>query len=42
MNTHPAPDLTPENLEMSETCEMSEIYSGYLRCNNAIEAYEEY
>ena len=27
----PDPDLTPKVLEMSETSEMNEIYSGYLR-----------
>ena len=38
MNTHPDPDLTPENPETSETCDMGEKYSGYLRLGTTVDS----
>lgn len=32
------PDLTPKVIESSETCETSEIYSGYLRRSSTIDS----
>ena len=32
------PNLTPKISETSETCETSEIYSGYLRYDSAIDS----